>query len=172
MKTSLPTEELRYDMQQFYPLKAALEELLGHRAYLHLKETATLRDWKEQIRKLIQAIKIAIKSTVEIADDDWFEDIDKILELADGLISASNNVTGLFANLSAALARLVFIQIGFLPLGRQRIDSVRLTKEWWTLNKVRTVQYVQNNEQRYNAQLLRDRRAKAIAEVVCTEPSK
>jgi hypothetical protein len=62
-------------MSQFYPLKAALEALLGHRDYLRLKETATLRDWKDEIQQLLSAIRIATKSTVEIADDDWFADM-------------------------------------------------------------------------------------------------
>jgi hypothetical protein len=42
---------------------------------------ATLRDWKDEIQRHLRAIKMAIKSTVEIADDDWFADIDSILEL-------------------------------------------------------------------------------------------
>lgn len=173
MKTSLPTDELRYgDMSQFYPLKAALEQLLGHRTYLRLKETATLRDWKEEIQKLIRAIKIAIHSTVEIADDDWFSDIEQILELGKEQITVSENATALFANISAMLVRLVFLQIGYLPLGRQGNNSVRLTKEWWTLNYVRTIQYVQNSEQRHKAKLLRDKRARAIAEMDRTESQK
>src|SRR2546429_5842893 len=80
MKAPLPTEELRYDMSQFYPLKAVLEELLGRRVYLQLKETGTLRDWKVEIQKLLRAIKTAIESTVELADDDWFADVDSTLE--------------------------------------------------------------------------------------------
>ena len=165
MKAPLLTEELRYDMSQFYPLKAAFEELLGHRVYLRLKETATLRDWKQEIQKLLRAIKIAIKSTVEIADDDWFADIDIIIELGKNLITGSKTVTELFAHLSATLTRLVFLQIGFLPLDRQLKDAIPLRKEWWTLKTVRTVQYVQNNGQRHKAQLLRNKRTKAIADV-------
>ena len=64
MKSPLPIEDLRYDMSQFYPLKSALEDLLGHRVYLRLKETGTLRDWKIEIQKLLRAIKIAIDSTI------------------------------------------------------------------------------------------------------------
>jgi len=56
MKNLLPTEGLRFDMSQFYPLKAVLEELLGHHVYLRLKETATLPDWKDVIQKLLRAI--------------------------------------------------------------------------------------------------------------------
>ena len=158
MKELLLTEELRCDMSQFYPLKATLEALLGHRVYLRLKETATLRDWTDEIQRLLRAIKIAIKSTVEIADDDWFADIDSILELGKTQIAESKTVTDLFACLSATLARMVFLQIGFLPLGRQQIETIPLTKERWTLRSVRTVQYVQNRKQRDTARMLRNRR--------------
>jgi len=158
MKELLPTEELRCDMSQFYPLKAALEALLGHRVYSRLKETATLRDWKDEIQRLLRAIKIAIKSTVEIADDDWFADIDSILEIGKTQIAESKTATELFSSLSATLVRLVFLQIGFLPLGRQQRETIPLTKECWTLTSVRTVQFVQNHKQRHTAQALRARR--------------
>lgn len=161
MQKLLPTEELRYDMSQFYPLKAALEGLLGHGTYMRLKETGTLRDWKQEVNKLIRAIRIAVESTVAIADDEWFEEIDSILELGESHIAASSTVTELFAHLSATLTKLVFLQIGFLPLGRKTRGAVPLTKQWWTLNTVRTVQYVQNGNQRRTAQERRDKGAKA-----------
>jgi hypothetical protein len=158
MKELLPTEELRYDMSQFYSLKAVLEELLGHRVYLRLKETGTLRDWQDVLQKLLRAIELAITSSVEIADDDWFADIDSALELGRTQIAESKTVADLFASLSATLARLVFLQIGFFPLGRQQKETIPLTKGWWTLTSVRTVQYVQNNKQRHTAQGLRKKR--------------
>ncbi len=158
MKELLPTEELRYDMSQFYPLKAVVEELLGHRVYSRLKETGTLRDWQDVLQRLLRAIKLAIESSVDIADDDWFAEIDSILELGRTQIAESKTVTDLFARLSATLARLVFLQIGFFPLGRQQKETIPLTKEWWTLTSVRTVQYVQNNKQRHTAQGLRKKR--------------
>jgi len=156
MKKALPTEDLRYDMSQFYALKEALGTLLGNRVYLRLKETATLQDWKDAVRKLLKSIDVAVKSTVEIADSDWFEEIDNILELGRRRVAASKSVTALFAHLAATLTQLVFIQLGFLP--RQRKDTIPLTKRWWTLNSVRSVQYVQNNNQRKTAQELRDKR--------------
>ena len=154
----MPTEELRFDMSQFYPLKAVLEELLGHRVYSRLKETATLRDWQDVLQRLLRAIKLAIESTVDIADQDWFAEIDSILELGKTQIAESKTVTDLFACLSATLVRVVFLQIGFLPLGRQQIENIPLTKERWTLRSVRTVQYVQNRKQRDTARMLRNRR--------------
>jgi hypothetical protein len=158
MKEVLPTEELRYDMSQFYPLKAVLEELLGHRVYSRIKETATLRDWQDVFQRLLRAIKLAIESTVDIADEDWFAEIDSSLQLGKTQIAESKTVTDLFACLSATLARIVFLQIGFLPLKRQQIETIPLTKERWTLRSVRTVQYVQNRKQRETARMLRNKR--------------
>jgi hypothetical protein len=132
MKEFLPTEALRYDMSQFYPLKAVLEELLGHRVYSRLKETATLRDWKEAIQKLLRAIKKAIQSTVDIADDDWFAEIDSILELGKTQTAKSKTATELFASLSATLSRpanfrqrtQTLVQ-GNLENRCQRVESIR-----------------------------------------------
>jgi hypothetical protein len=159
MKAPLHTEEIRYDMSQFYSLKSAFEELLGHRVYMRLKETADLADWKDEVQRLLRAVRMAMKSTVEIADDDWFAQIDTILTRGESETSVSKTVTGLFASLSATLTRLVFLQIGFLPFGRRgQMKTIPITKEWWTLNRVRTVQYVQNSKQRQVAQTLRDKR--------------
>jgi|SRR5208283_4755032 len=162
MKAPLPTEELRYDMSQFSSLKGALEELLGHRVYLRLKETATLSDWKAEAKKLLRAIKLSVKSSIKIADDDWFVDVDGILEHGERGVTSCNSITALFAILAATLTRLVFLQIGFLPLGRQQTETIPLKKGYWTLDKVRTVQYVQNDEQRQAAQMLRERRTGSI----------
>ena len=159
MKTTLPIEELHYDMSQFYPLKAVLEQLLGRRVYLRLKETGTLRDWKVELRKLLRAIKLSIKLTVEIADDQWFVDVYNTLELGQKQIGDSKTVTALFAHLSATLTRLVFLQIGYFPSGRYHKQTIPITKEWWTLKGVRTVQYVQSGEQRRVAGERQKRRA-------------
>ena len=66
--------------------------------------------------------------------------------------------TELFASLSAPLARLVFSEIGFLPLRKQQMETVPLTRECRTLRSVRTVQFVENNEQRHTARVLPDKR--------------
>jgi hypothetical protein len=158
VKAPALTEEIRYDMSQFYSLKSVLEKLMGHSVYMRLKETATLSDWQEEVQKLLLSIKMAIKSTVEIADNEWFDEIDVILESGEKDIVSSKTVTELFARFSATLTQVVFLQIGFLPLGRQGQKTIPLKKEYWTLNKVRTVQYIQSNIQSHEAQKLRDKR--------------
>jgi hypothetical protein len=81
MKALLPTQEPRYDMSQLYPLKAALEASLGHRVYLRLKETATLRDWKDEIQQLLSAIRIATKSTSKLQTTIGFQTSTAFLNL-------------------------------------------------------------------------------------------
>jgi hypothetical protein len=142
MKRASLTEDIRYDMSQFYPLKAVLEELLGKATYDRLKETANLRDWKAETTKLLKAVEIAITVTVRIADKSWHDEVRDILELGRKHIADSKSITALFAHLSATLTRLVFTQIGFFPSGGYRHRVVPLAPKRWKLDPVRTVRYV------------------------------
>lgn len=155
MKRTTPTEDIRYDMSQFYPLKVVFEQLLGKNTYDRLKETANLRDWKSETAKLLKAIEIAIMETVRIADQTWYDEVRDILELGRKEVAASKSVTALFSYLSAALTRLVFTQIGLLPSGGYRQRVVPLQPRHWKLDAIRSVQYVQNANQRRNAERLR-----------------
>jgi hypothetical protein len=148
------TEEICYDMSQFYPLKGVLEQLFGKNTYDRLKETANLRDWKVETTRLLKAIEIAIAETVRVADETWHGEIHDILELGRKEIGTSKSVTALFSYLSATLTRLVFTQIGLLPtLGRWHRDRVvPLRRKYWKLDAVRTVQYVQSIDQRQTLQ--------------------
>jgi hypothetical protein len=161
MKRPLATEGIHYDASQFFSLKTTLETLLGERTHMRLKGAASLRSWKDEVLKLLRAIEVSVKSTVEIADTDWFEEIDSVLERGRVDIARSKSATSLFANLSSTLTELVFIQLGCFPKGRRR-ETIPLTKRWWTLRWVRSVQYVQTNIQRQTAQELRDKRKKTI----------
>src|SRR5712692_2355874 len=107
--------ELRYDMSQFYPLKAALEQILGRRTYAKLKETGTLADWKAETKKLLKAIDLSVKETVKVADAEFFEEVTQLIELGNSHIASAKEISELFAGLSATLARLVFLQIGYIP---------------------------------------------------------
>jgi hypothetical protein len=60
----------------------------------------------------------------------------------------------------------VFLQLGDIPLHSRAPDPVPLSKAWWTLTGFRTVQYVQNENQRAAFELLianRAENAKRIA---------
>lgn len=139
--------DIRYDMSQFYPLKAVFEQVLGERTYQKLKETATLSDWKTETRKLLRAIELSIAETVKVADAEFHQEVKQILELGHSLIKSTKEISELFASLSAILTRLVFLQIGFIPNNHQ-MESVSLSQKNWNLACVRSVQYVQSIEQK------------------------
>jgi hypothetical protein len=142
--------DLRYDMSQFYPMKAAFEQILGNRAYRTLKETGSLSDWKKETKKLLKAIGISITETVKVADEKFFEQIHSELEHGERLVSSSKEIAELFAALAATLTKLVFLQIGYIP-SRHDAETVPLRPQYWVLNRVRSVQYVQSAEQKRTA---------------------
>ncbi len=145
-----PREEigLRYDMSQFYSLKAVLEEVLGHPVYLKLKETGTIADWRKATTRLLDAILLSITSTVLVADQNWREEIASLVLHGKETIRSCERAGDLFAALSAILTRLVFLLIGSVPSRHRCRKTVPLTADFWTLNQYRSVQYVQTAEQK------------------------
>jgi len=147
---------IRYDMSQFYQLKAAFEQILGKRAYRKLKETAGLADWKVETTKLLKAIELSIIETVKVADTEFYEEANQILELGCAHIKSAKDISELFASLSATLTRIVFLQIGYIPAHGQ-VESVSLSQKNWNLSRVRSVQYVQSAAQKETAKRLEER---------------
>jgi hypothetical protein len=139
---------LRYDMSQFYSMKSVLEEALGHPAYVKLKETGTMTDWRAETSRLLAAIELAIKSTVVHTDAAWRADVAAVISLGQQGIKSSETISDLFSALSASLSRIVFMQIGHMPKHTLLAKRAPLTPEWWTLNTYRSVQYVQNDAQK------------------------
>ena len=152
---------IRYDMSQFYSMKDVLEQLFGKRVYLRLKETASLKDWKDSTIKLLNAILLASESSTAVADDDWRNEITDAVELGVKLISSADHISDLFSSLAATLTQIVFVQIGCMPNHRSEQKTVRLTKEWWTLSHFRSVQYVQSEAQKAALVQVREKRKAA-----------
>lgn len=139
---------IRYDMSQFYSMKDVMEQLFGKRAYLRLKETASLKDWKDSTVKLLNAILLASESSVAVADEDWRNEITDAVKLGVKVISSSEHISDLFSSLAATLTRISFVQIGCMPNHRLQQKTVPLKKDWWTLRHFRSVQYVQSEAQK------------------------
>jgi hypothetical protein len=153
---------IRYDMSQFYPIKALLERLFGNATYMRLKETGTLRDWKSALTKLLRAIGLSIETTVLVADQAWHEDVREILSVGLQQISAAKNIADAFASLSATLTKLVFTQIGLLPIRPAATNTVALVAPNWKLDGIRTVQYVQTAAQKSAGDRMADKQKKRL----------
>jgi len=162
---------LRYDIQQFYSMKVVLEQLFGKPTYQRLKETASLKDWKDSTSKLLKAIELSIKVSVSVADDDWREAI--AFEIQHGLrsIQFAEHMDEVFCSLSAALTRIVFTQIGQWPRYYSRAKTVPLTEDFWILNSNRSAQYVQTAIQKENATRQREEREAKVKELQLKYPT-
>lgn len=134
-------------LEHLYAVKALIEHLFGRDEYLKIKMGGSMSDWRKASVKLLDAIELSVKSTVEVADADWFKEV--TLEIGHGKDSVrkADSIDALLSSLVAALAKLVFIQLGNLPQHWQH-KTTPLTPQWWTLTGFRSVQYVQNDKQK------------------------
>ena len=150
--------ELRADQSQFAFLKSAIEQLLGHSEFLKIKESADFPRWRKTVARLLAAIEMAISATVEVADHEWVEEATSILAHGKATIATSKSPDELFANFSATLVLLSFLQIGLVPSRYRETKPVALRPENWRLNRFRSVQYVQSKSQKANLQAHLERR--------------
>ena len=150
--------EIRADLLSCYPLKALFEEVLGRKSFRAVKESGSFAAWKEESRRLLKALGIAITATVEVADDQWRLEVAEMLELGEKRIDAAKEFDELLAGLAATLGRLCFLQVGFVPYGHGHQQRVPLNQANWRLDIVRTVQYIQTPEQKERLSQILERR--------------
>jgi len=127
-------------------LKNTIEDILGNQAWYALKETHSVTTWRHYAIKLIDAIEISIKESIEIKDDAWLSQIKQNLNDGRELVKIAKTIDEVVSNLSATLLRQVFLQIGNFP-NRKKVKSVSLKRENWRLNSYRSVLYIQSPKQ-------------------------
>jgi hypothetical protein len=137
---------LEHDLSHRYMLKSAIEQLLGRDAWYQLKETTSLTPWRQQVLKLLKAIRISIQESVQVHDSAWENAVEENLVLGEQAARASKDIDELLSCFTATLLKQVFLQLGGLP-NRKSMPNVSLNKENWRLNGLRSVQYVQSKTQ-------------------------
>jgi hypothetical protein len=157
-KPSRETAGLKYDMSQFYSMKSVLESLFGRTMYSKLKEAASFGDWQAATSKLLDSIMLSIETTVQIADQDWRDEVVSLAQDGRARIKEATTMADLFSVLSATLTQIIFIQIGDMPSHYGAEATVPLVARYWRLDRFRTVQYVQHARQREAVEALKSRR--------------
>jgi len=138
---------MKYNLEEGYPLKALIEKLFGNRAWLEIKHSTSLANWKKYSIRILSAIETSAKATIEVADNTWFEELSELIEHGKTRIKTAKNTEQLFANLSASLAEVSFLQIGQVP-NHSRFNQTTLRHPCnWKLNSFRSVQYIQSRKQ-------------------------
>ena len=151
-------EALRHDMSHMYALKSSIEDLLGNRAWLELKETTSATTWRRYVLKLLDAIELSVETTVLIKDDEWMQDVRSNLKHGRELMRVAKSPEDVIAALSGTLLRQVFLQLGSAP-SRKTAASVPLKSQNWNFSGFRSVQYVQSPQQKEDLFLSKQRRA-------------
>jgi hypothetical protein len=150
--------ETRFDQSQYHAMKAVFEEVLGRESFAKVKDYGSIKAWRTESKRLLKAVSISLAATVQVYDDEWMAELQSHIQRGISLVESCSELDELFSILAATLARVTFLQIGFLPVGHRNIDRVPLTPSQWKLDPVRSVQYVQNDEQRKTQRRLLSRR--------------
>lgn len=139
---------IRADLSQYYAAKALFEQILGQTAFMRVKDYGPLSAWRENYIKLLRAIDVASEATVEVVDAEWKQEVSGLLAHGCKRLQHAKSIDELHALVAATLGELAFLQLGFIPRGHRSADNIPLTSRNWKMDAVRTVQYVQSNEQR------------------------
>ena len=137
---------LEHDIEHLYALKTALEQLLGREAWYDLKETTSLTPWRKYVLKTLKAIRVTTRETVQVRDDAWAKAVEENLTRGEKAVAQCKDIDNLLSTFTATLMRQIFLQLGSCP-DRRTKDRVTLTKENWRMNGLRSVQYIQSQEQ-------------------------
>ena len=140
---------MRINLEDAYGLKSLFENVFGKKAWCDLKHSTDLKRWKKYSIRLLEAIEFSAKSTVEVSDEGWFQELESNVEHGKVMINLAKDFEQLFANLAAALGRISFLQLGLIPSRPPHLNQVTLRHASdRKLNNYRSVMYVQNDEQK------------------------
>lgn len=136
------------DLSQYYAAKALFERILGRSAFMRVKDYGPLSAWRENYTRLLRAIAVSVEATVEVVDSEWKKEVKELLTHGVQRLKTAKSVDELHAVAAATLGELAFLQLGFIPRGHHRAETIPLSLRYWRMNPVRTVQYVQSAKQR------------------------
>ncbi|MEI4195915.1 hypothetical protein [Roseovarius sp. E0-M6] len=141
------TSDDHMPIERYYALKSMFERIWGKDTYLDLKHCSDLKVWKRYCERTLRATEIAASDTVQVADEDWHRELCEIIQHGIGRIESAKAFDELFQCFAATYAEISFHQLGFVPSVYPATRS-QLRKGNWRLDAFRSVQYVQNAEQK------------------------
>ena len=115
---------------------------------MHLRNQTTSLHGASYGIKALRSIDIAIDDTVEIADEDWRQEIRGIISDVIEIIKKQQEIDEIIATMAGTLIRVSFNQIGAVPYRKGFTKPVALKKELWRLNAFRRVVYLQTPSQK------------------------
>lgn len=131
--------------QRFVAFKNLMGKLLGKESWTELKMSDSVQTWQKHSTRLLQTSRGAIRKTVLVRDEAWFDEAMTVLDSGVTKISHAITIEGVMDQLITCYIRLSFLQLGKEP--KYTSDYKRPNSNHWFLGDVRTVQYVRSTEQ-------------------------
>ena len=157
---------MEYNLENCYAMKSLVENLFGSSAWYEVKHSTDPKVWRKYSTRILSAISVSARATVSIADSEWHEELNSLVEFGQSRIKSSASTELIFANLAASLASISFHQLGLVPCNI-RSKQVTLRHEGnWKLDCFRSVQYVQSKEQKATKERFNASRKKAPPEAI------
>ena len=116
---------MKHKLEEAYGMKSLVENLFGRNAWLEVKHSTSLKVWKKYSNKILSAITVTARSTVEISDPDWHEELESIVELGNGRINHAKDTESVFSALAGTLGLISFHQLGRRPENSTRKQVFR-----------------------------------------------
>lgn len=133
---------LRHNLEEAYGMKSLVENLFGRDAWMEVKHATSVRVWQKYARKILDSISKTARSTVEIADSEWHDELDGIVEFGKARLAYANDTEAVFASLAGTLGLINFHQFGRRPSNLHRKKVTLRHPSNWKFDQFRSVQYV------------------------------
>lgn len=140
---------MKRNEEYLYHFKDFFGTLYGRNEWINVKHCTSIDNWKERIIKLIKTIDKAIKSSVEVLEISFEEEIKKLISNEIKYIKQKEyqEIEELTGDLSVCLAKIIFTLLGEIPDNYRLKQNVSLRNSW-KLNSTRTIQIIQNKKQK------------------------
>lgn len=127
-----------------------LKEILGYKNYFlpNTFENVSIIEYRKQVEKIMDILQYTI--SINLIQSDKLLSEELYLDIQMGKIELKNyrTIEQLSTSALATIMRIVFVLIGNVP---ENVDRRVSKKSKYTLNKLRTIQYVQDNVQKANS---------------------
>jgi hypothetical protein len=143
---------------KYLPFKSAVEDLFGRDAWYALKESNHLPTWRKYAGKVLRAVELSIRDTVEIYDDEWLEQVTVRLRQGSEQVAQADAIDEVIGVVAGTMIEVSFLQIGSMPRRKGKSGPFLLRRGEWRFNGFRSVAYLQTKAQEDDVFLAAQRR--------------
>ena len=124
-----------------------VQQLYGQNDYYRIRKQQTLSTVRSYYTKILDTFQISINETILVADKNQMESLNSIIDEGKSRLKTAQTFDFLDNIFLEIQTKLIFQLIGLVP-DRWSQKNIANRKEYWRLNSLRQIQYVQNFKQK------------------------